>query len=256
MDRRNNYNNNYQGGYNQSSNQGYGQHNPEGGYQGYKNNGGGQKGGYNNGGGQQWNGGYNDHHDQRKENYGGYGNKGGYQQDFGNKPRNNYENKVANKTSGAVKAGKVSLVTNQFQMKLSGDLNVYIYDVAITPEIINDAFLIHSIFKMCKKKLEMMLGIYVISGRNIFTTCDINESFQMKVEYKGCEYQIIIDAASKHFFNGKKLSALKMEDHSVAHTLINIIIKEAFRQTNLRQIGKVPRFFDISKAIDIQGTDL
>lgn len=47
-----------------------------------------------------------------------------------------------------------------------------------------------------------------------------------------------------------------MEDHNVAHTLINIIIKEAFRQTHLRQIGKTPRFFDISKAIEIEGTDL
>jgi hypothetical protein len=46
------------------------------------------------------------------------------------------------------------------------------------------------------------------------------------------------------------------EDHSVVHTLINIIIKEAFRQTNLRQIGKIPRFFDLTKAMAIQGTDL
>jgi hypothetical protein len=47
-----------------------------------------------------------------------------------------------------------------------------------------------------------------------------------------------------------------MEDHSVVHTLINIILKESFRQTNLRQIGKVPRFFDTSKSISIEGTDL
>ena len=56
----------------------------------------------------------------------------------------------------------------------------------------------------------------------------------MNVEYKQAEYEIVIDACSKHYFSGKRLSSLKMEDHSVAHTLINIIIKEAFRQTHLR----------------------
>ena len=52
------------------------------------------------------------------------------------------------------------------------------------------------------------------------------------------------------------MNNMKMEDHHVAHTLINIIIKEAFRETHLKQIGKVPRFFDTSKAILIPGADL
>lgn len=47
-----------------------------------------------------------------------------------------------------------------------------------------------------------------------------------------------------------------MEDHSVQSTLINIIIKEAFRQSNLKQIGKIPRFFDPSKALEVEGTGL
>jgi len=152
--------------------------------------------------------------------------------------------------------GKVNLYTNQFMMKIGGDLSVYIYEIQIKPEAINDSFLTHSVFRMCKKKLEMMLGIYVISGNNIFTTCDIPESFKMNVEYKSVVYEIIIDAGTKSFFSGNRLNSLKMEDHNVAHTLINIIIKEAFRQTHLRQIGKVPRFFDTTKAIEIPGADL
>jgi hypothetical protein len=76
------------------------------------------------------------------------------------------------------------------------------------------------------------------------------------VEFKGIEYEITIEASSKHFFKGDNIGAIKMEDHNVANTLINIIIKEAFRQTNLRQIGKSPRFFDLTKALEIDGTDL
>jgi hypothetical protein len=47
-----------------------------------------------------------------------------------------------------------------------------------------------------------------------------------------------------------------MEDHNIMHTLLNIIVKQAFRETKLRQIGKQPRFFDVSKAIEIEGSGL
>ena len=33
--------------------------------------------------------------------------------------------------------------------------------------------------------------------------------------------------------------------------IINIVIKEAFRQTTFKQIGKSPRFFDIQNPIDL-----
>lgn len=84
----------------------------------------------------------------------------------------------------------------------------------------------------------------MVSGKNLFTMCDMDQSFKLGIVYNGLEYVVIVDANSKHYFSGKKLDNLKMEDHTVAHTLINIVIKEAFRQTNLRQIGKTPRFFD------------
>jgi len=36
------------------------------------------------------------------------------------------------------------------------------------------------------------------------------------------------------------------------YTLLNIIIKQAFRETNLKQIGKAPRFFDTSNPIELK----
>ncbi len=244
MERRTNYNQGYQNKQGGGYNQGYGNQNPEGGRSNYGGADQGNKGGYNQGQA------YNQNRGPPRDNYQG---KGGA--DFGNKPRyGGQEGTVAR--GGPPRSGKVNLFTNQFMMKIGGDLSVYIYEIQMKPESINDSFLTHSVFRMCKKKLEMMLGIYVISGNNIFTTCDIPESFKMNVEYKSVVYEIIIDAGTKSFFSGNRLNSLKMEDHNVAHTLINIIIKEAFRQTHLRQIGKVPRFFDTTKAIEIPGADL
>jgi len=67
---------------------------------------------------------------------------------------------------------------------------------------------------------------------------------------------VLINQESERYISGKQLTASKMEDHTVMHTLLNIIVKQAFRETSLRQIGKQPRFFDVSKAIDVEGSGL
>jgi hypothetical protein len=47
-----------------------------------------------------------------------------------------------------------------------------------------------------------------------------------------------------------------MEDHNVFHTLLNIIIKDAFRGTSLKQIGKAPKFFDMQKGVSLPDSGL
>ncbi len=42
----------------------------------------------------------------------------------------------------------------------------------------------------------------------------------------------------------------------MAQNLLNIIIKEAFRSTELKQIGKAPRFFDVKNPIDLSSHGL
>jgi aubergine-like protein len=141
-------------------------------------------------------------------------------------------------------------------MKLGTELNVFYYDVAIMPEVISDAYVVHGIFRNIKKKLDMLLGIHVLSGRSLFTTTDLDESICIKAEFKSQQYDVIIDSDSKRFISGKNVGALKMEDHSIVHNLINIIIKQAFRDTNLRQIGKAPRFFDVTRSIEVKNSGL
>ena len=60
----------------------------------------------------------------------------------------------------------------------------------------------------------------------------------MNVKFRDIEYTLIIDASSKKYISGKNMEQARMEDHSVVHTLLNIIVKQAFRETSLRQIGK------------------
>jgi PAZ domain len=119
-----------------------------------------------------------------------------------------------------------------------------------------DTYIINNVFRTIRRKLEAILGLYVNSGRSIFTTTDLTDSLLIITEFQGSKYEVLINAESKKFFSGKSLANSKMEDHNVIHTLINIIIKQALRETDLRQIGKQPRFFDISKAISVEGSGL
>lgn len=38
--------------------------------------------------------------------------------------------------------------------------------------------------------------------------------------------------------------------------VLNLIVNQAFRETNLKQIGRNPRFFDIDNAIDLSRSNL
>lgn len=67
---------------------------------------------------------------------------------------------------------------------------------------------------------------------------------------------MIIEKNSERFVSGGGKTKLRMEDHSVFHTLLNIIFKEAFRATNLTQMGRAPKFFDTAKAIDMPESGL
>jgi hypothetical protein len=46
------------------------------------------------------------------------------------------------------------------------------------------------------------------------------------------------------------------QDNSVSQNLINVIIKQAFRETDLKQIGRAPRFFDVKRIQDLKESNL
>lgn len=52
------------------------------------------------------------------------------------------------------------------------------------------------------------------------------------------------------------ITSLKVGDNVQLNHLLNLIIKEGFKQTDLRQIGKQPRFFDIKNAQEVANAGL
>ena len=52
----------------------------------------------------------------------------------------------------------------------------------------------------------------------------------------------------KETFNNK--------DNDVSQNLINVILKQAFRETNLKQLGRSPRFFDVNSPVSLNNIGL
>jgi PBP1b-binding outer membrane lipoprotein LpoB len=52
-------------------------------------------------------------------------------------------------------------MTNQFKLRLSQDLSVYQYDVQVTPDHMSDSYIMQGLFKQLKRKLDVILGLYV-----------------------------------------------------------------------------------------------
>lgn len=87
-------------------------------------------------------------------------------------------------------------------MKVAKEVCVYLYEITCTPEVFDDAYLKNMVFRDIRKKLTSLFGLYVISGRGVFTTVDLNETFIIKTVFKGTEYEIKVDHTTKHCFEG------------------------------------------------------
>ena len=154
-----------------------------------------------------------------------------------------------------VKGGRqVSIVSNQYSIKLGGRMVVYQYKLEVRELEIWDANLVNQIVKQKRRCLERILGQYVTSGAQLYTITELDESIEMAVVLNGAKYSLVIDKTTQ--------ATVTLDDefqnaqNSVSQAIINIIIKQAFRDTNLRQIGKAPRFFDVKSPLNLPRDNL
>jgi hypothetical protein len=89
---------------------------------------------------------------------------------------------------------------------------------------------------------------FVFVGSNLFSTTDFDRAISLETTapFYGRYYTIVIDKCSAFLLDD--LNSSKMEDHPVALSFINSIIKNSLRNSQLRQIGRNPRFFMPARA--------
>ena len=231
---------------------GYGDRGGRGGYGdrgGYADRGG--RGGYSDRGGR---GGYSD-----RGSRGGFGDRGG---------RGGYSDRGAGFRGGrgggfSARGGRfgatnqllqenpyqVQVTSNLYKLSLTENLMVYQYSLEITPDEFWEADKAMKVLKLKWKQITATIGPFVPAGRTVLTLSKISESIDWNINVRGenANVKIPIESEKEIYLNDE----FSNKDNDVKQTVLNLIINQAFRETNLRQIGKSPRFFDINKAIDL-----
>ncbi|CDW88329.1 piwi-like protein 1 [Stylonychia lemnae] len=165
-----------------------------------------------------------------------------------NRNNNNQRFNDRPKTSlSAASTQEVMIYTNQFKVNIKKNMAVYQYEVIVTPSV-QETQEYHDIMHAARKSFCLSIGTYTVSGRTIFTPVDLGEDVTVDLDIYGKKYEIVINASSKVSFNQNSLGEIGMNDRIQVMNLINNILKNALRgMDNLRQIGKLPKFFDESQ---------
>lgn len=103
--------------------------------------------------------------------------------------------------------------------------------------------------------METVLGPFVCSGQSIYTLTRLENACKFDTLYKNEKQEIHVDNKSMVTVNMANPETV-LDSQSVMYQLLNIIIKQAFRETKLKQVGKAPRFFDVNDPVVIHSAGL
>ena len=127
---------------------------------------------------------------------------------------------------------------------------MYQYKLEILGMDFWDATLVHRVLRAKQDQLNQCLGVNVCSGASIYLLQPIVEDFALEAKLNQKSFTILVSAASETTVALD--DTFKNADNTTAQNLINVVIKQAFRETEMRQIGRRPHFFDCSNPRDLK----
>ena len=90
----------------------------------------------------------------------------------------------------------ISLVSNQFQLKVGSLAVVYQYAFSVTPMAFWDADLVQKVLRSQRRSMEKAIGSFTCSGQIMYTLQELTENVVFRVNYRGQQLSICIDADS------------------------------------------------------------
>jgi hypothetical protein len=95
------------------------------------------------------------------------------------------------------------------------------------------------------RKIETLIGKFIYSGYNIWTTQKLDQTYLLDVRNMGRKSKLSIDHETEYTVNTE-------QDSQAMSQIVNVIVKQAMGETGMLQFGVRPRFFDASRPIDVQ----
>jgi hypothetical protein len=127
---------------------------------------------------------------------------------------------------------------------------IYQYAIALIEESECDVpqptpFELGKIVERETRKIETLIGKFLFSGYNIWTTQQLDQTYMLDVRNMGRKCKLVIDHESENIVNTD-------QDSQAMSQIMNVIVKQAMCETGMLQFGHRPRFFDSTSPIDVQ----
>lgn len=98
----------------------------------------------------------------------------------------------------------------------------------------------------------MMIGKFLYSeGFNIWTTQQLTETYYLNAKLMGRDVKLVIDHTGEYIVNTSDIDKPQRADCQAMSQILNVILKEAMKQTGLMQIGNRPKFFNTSAPTEL-----
>jgi hypothetical protein len=92
---------------------------------------------------------------------------------------------------------QVKVMSNQYRLRLGGNMLAYSYKIEILGMEMWDANLVQQICSFKRKALDTALGFNAVSGSQIYTLQELEENVDFPALYRGTKYTIVISKATQ-----------------------------------------------------------
>lgn len=158
---------------------------------------------------------------------------------------------------------KLQVYTNQFKLRIGDKCPVlFQYPLRIQEEIEmsgNDnahTYTIDEITKAvdyCKTKIELLVGKFIHSGQNIWTTQQLTEDrFMIESKLNRRKITLLIEREGEFVVDPGQINKTDRRNCQAMSQVLNVVVKEAMRETGLIQMGKRPQFYSFENPIDVE----
>lgn len=126
---------------------------------------------------------------------------------------------------------------------------IYQYAIGLIEEAECDAppptpFELGKIVDRETRKIETLIGKFIYSGYNMWTTQRIEQTYLLDVRNMGRKSKLRIDHETEMTVNTD-------QDSQAMAQILNVIVKQAMGETGLLQFGHRPRFFDATCPVNV-----
>ena len=181
-------------------------------------------------------------------------------QSFNKKPNNSLVAVSINPEDAKVQ--KVQFYTNQFKMKIGQNapqiyqypLNLFQGEDPTEEEDGSYKFTPLEVGKVVdreKQRIELLIGKFIYSGFNIWTTQVLDQSYLIESKLMGNKVTLKIDYEGEYCVNTSDIDNPNRQDCQSMSQILNVIVKQAMSETGLLQFGQRPRFFDSTSPINV-----